>query len=100
MIAERLVAAARVQDARRAFAAAAANAARMRRQPVRVVRVHVDLVAARGHLLAASLVEPVVALVTVQASEQQTTAALAEGERKECFPDELRHAGWKSKLNI
>lgn len=60
------------------------------RHPIRVVVVHVDLVAQWRDLLAATLVKAIVALVAVQSGEQQPATAFAKGEREESFADKLQ----------
>lgn len=57
---------------------------------IRIVIVHIDLIAQCRNLLAASLMESIVALIAVQTGEEQATTAFAEGERKECFADKLK----------
>lgn len=51
--------------------------------------IHVSLAAHQWHLVYAPLVEPVVALIAVESSEQQTPTAFAESQREERLPDEL-----------
>lgn len=54
-----------------------------------IVSVTVQLTADRRHFVGAPLVEPVVALITIESCKQQSPTALAEGQREECLANVL-----------
>lgn len=57
--------------------------------PIRIVIVHIDLIAQGRNFLAAPLMESIVTLIAVESGEEEPATAFTEGQSEECFADEL-----------